>query len=69
MTDEQATKLGKSIREAAPHNLLVNSFAAELVGESYPFSKAMRDIVIRDISDIDLGRKFAKWMDKNAHDE
>ena len=47
LTDDEAATIGKTLREAAPGNLVVGTFAAELVGQSYPFSKAQSDIVFR----------------------
>lgn len=63
LTAAEATEIGKSLRAANEGNLLVGSFAAEIVGESYPFSKAMSEIVFRGFTDEELGRKFAKWSD------
>lgn len=64
MTVEEAASIGKSLREAAEGNTVVGSFAAELVGESYPFSKAMCETTFRGFTDEQLGRKFAEWSDK-----
>lgn len=64
MTDQQYQKLGKSCRDAVDGNWLIGSFAAKLVGESYPFSKAMAAIVFKNYSDLDLGKKFVKWINK-----
>lgn len=57
----QAEILGATIR--SEDNLLIGSFAAELVGESYPFSKDMVDIVFKSYTDEALGRKFMTWID------
>lgn len=65
MTNEQFEKIGQSCRDAVDGNLMVGSFAAELVGESYPFSKAMSAIVFESYSNLDLGKKFADWMKGN----
>lgn len=62
MTDAEAAKIGASLKEADDGNLLVGSFAAELVGESYPFSKAMCKIVFECWTDTQLGHKFSEWM-------
>lgn len=64
LTDKEATDIGRSLRAARDGNLVVGGFAAELVGESYPFSKRMWDIVFRGHSDVELGRRFAAWCDK-----
>lgn len=62
MTDFQLEQIGMACRNAVDGNLLVGSFAAELVGESYPFSKAMATIVFDKFSNLELGQKFAKWI-------
>ena len=61
MTDEEFSAIGKSCREAVDGNHLVGSFAAEQVGESYPFSKAMSAIVFERHSDLELGKRFVSW--------
>lgn len=61
MTKKQYTKIGKACKDALDGNLMVGSFAAEMVGESYPFSKAMCDIVFEKFTDEELGRKFVFW--------
>lgn len=61
MTNDQLEQIGIACRTAVDGNLLVGSFAAELVGESYPFRKAMCDITFKPFSDIELGRKFSEW--------
>ena len=67
MSDEltaiEAAEIGKMLREAEDGNLIVGSFAAEMVGESYPFSKEMCAIVFKIWTDEQLGRKFAAWSD------
>lgn len=63
MTTDDYIKLGKDCREAKD-NMVIGAFAAELVGESYPFSTAMSAIVFKSYSDEQLGRKFAAWCDK-----
>lgn len=62
MATESPTTIGKTIRKAKDGNLLIGSFAAEMIGESYPLSKAMWDIVFRDLSDKELGEKFLAWI-------
>lgn len=61
MTDEEYTKIGKMCRDAKDGNLYIGSLAAELVGESYPFSTAMAAIVFRNFTDIELGKKLEAW--------
>jgi hypothetical protein len=61
MTDEEYAHIGKKCREADDGNLLVGSFAAELVGEDYPFSKDMCSIVFDLYTDVTLGKKFVDW--------
>jgi len=56
--------IGKACREAKEGNLVVGSFAAELVGESYPFSMSMAKVVFDAFTNEQLGRKFASWADK-----
>jgi hypothetical protein len=63
LTPAEATKIGKDLRNAADGNMVVGSFAAEMIGESYPFSKAMSAIVFKGWSDEALGQKFAEWQD------
>lgn len=62
MTEEDFEKIGKSCRDAVDGNLLVGSFAADLVDESYPFSKTMAEIVFRTYSNIELGKRFEEWI-------
>lgn len=61
MNSDEAAKIGKDLKNTADGNMVIGSFAAEMVGESYPFSKAMCAIVFRGWTDEELGRKFAKW--------
>lgn len=63
LSTEEAITIGKSLRSAEDGNLLVGSFAAEMIGESYPFSKAMSAIAFQGFTDEQLGRKFATWCD------
>ena len=63
LTDLEAQDLGVQIREAQDHNLLVGSFAAEMIGESYPLPSSMWPIVFNGFNDTQLGHKFASWMD------
>lgn len=65
MKDNEYELIGKSCRDAVDGNLLIGSFAAELIGESYPFSKAMCAVVFEKFSDIDLGKKFVVWLREN----
>lgn len=62
MTNDQYELLGKACQEANDGNLVVGSFAAELIGESYPLSKSMFTVVFSSYSDLDLGRKFEEWV-------
>lgn len=64
MTEAEIGRIGKSCREALNGNLVVGSFAAEMVGESYPFSKSMCDVVFKCYTDIALGKRFVSWCDK-----
>lgn len=61
MTDKEYADIGKACRNAEDGNLLIGSFAAELIGESYPFSKAMSKIVFENYTDCVLGKKFTEW--------
>lgn len=61
-TDKEYSNLGQSCRTALDGNFVVGSFAADLVGESYPFSKEMCAIVFKTYTDADLGKKFEQWM-------
>jgi hypothetical protein len=67
LTEDQCRKLGERCRRETS-NLLIASFAAEMAGESYPLSPSMCDIMFDYFIDEDLGRAFAKWIDK-GHDE
>lgn len=62
ITQDELEKVGQRCREADDGNLLVGSFAAELAGESYPFSKEMCGIMFQPYTDAELGEKFVKWM-------
>lgn len=62
LNDTEAAEIGQRLRNE--DNLLIGSFAAELVGESYPFDKEQQAIVFEAWSDKDLGYRFAKWMDE-----
>lgn len=64
MTPHEAESIGKACKAAEPHNFLIACFAAELAGESYPFSKAMWDILFSSFTDEQLGHKFGEWMGK-----
>lgn len=65
LTEEQLAKIGKSCRDAEPGNMLVGSFAAELVGESYPFSKNQCNILFKGYHDVELGKRFVQWIRSN----
>ena len=67
LTADEASRLGAMLRNAKDGNLLVGHFAAEMVGESYPFSKRMAAVVFREHSDEALGRRFARWCDARDH--
>lgn len=60
MTDEEYAGIGKMAKNANDGNMLIGAFAAELVGDSYPGSKAMWDIIFETWTDINLGRKFVE---------
>jgi hypothetical protein len=64
LTVKQAIDIGMSIRGADDGNLIVGSFAADIAGESYPLSKNMAEIIFRDFTDEQLGRKFVAWADE-----
>lgn len=64
MTDDDYKRLGKACKEAVDGNLYVGSFVAEMVGESYPFSKDMCAILFKPYSDLELGKKFVEWTKK-----
>ena len=57
LTADEASKLGAMLRNAREGNLLVGRFAAEMVGESYPFSMRMAAVVFQGHSDEVLGRR------------
>lgn len=61
MTDEEYIEIGKSCKNALDGNLIIGAFAAELIEESYPFSKSMWDVVFKSYSDKELGKKFVEW--------
>lgn len=60
MTNEEFEGIGKMARNANDGNMFIGSFAAELIGESYPVSKGMWDIIFRSYTDIELGKKFVE---------
>ena len=68
LTADEASRLGAMLRNANDGNLLVGHFAAEMAGESYPFSKRMAAVVFQGHSDEALGRRFARWCDARKHD-
>ena len=51
LTADEASKLGAMLRNAREGNLLVGRFAAEMVGESCPFSMRMAAGVFQGHSD------------------
>lgn len=61
LTNAQCEALGQRLRNE--DNLVIGSFAAEMIGESYPVSKSMQEIIFRDHTNAMLGRKFAEWID------
>jgi hypothetical protein len=67
LTADEASTLGVMLRSANEGNLLVGRFAAEMVGESYPFSMRMAAVVFQGHSDEALGRRFARWCDAREH--
>ncbi len=64
MTKRELVKIGKMTREAKPGNLVVGSFAAEMINESYPFDKPMWDVLFGSLPDEELGKRFVAWTDK-----
>lgn len=62
LTTKQLISIGKQCKDSLDGNYLVGSFAAELAGESYPFSKTMCDIVFLGYDDELLGQKFVDWF-------
>jgi hypothetical protein len=67
LTADEGSKLGAMLRDAKDGNHLVGLFAAEMVGESYPFSMRMAAAVFQGHSDEVLGRRFARWCDAREH--
>lgn len=61
LTNEECERLGQRLRDQ--DNLLIGSFAAEMIGESYPVSKSMQEIIFRENTNAMLGKKFAEWID------
>lgn len=66
ISNEEAEKIGQSCLEAKDGNLFIGSFAAELIGESYPVTKSMWDIIFKNYTLTQLGFKLAEWTDKNG---
>lgn len=64
MTNEEFCILGKTCRDTKD-NLVIGAFAAELIGESYPFSTEMSAIVFKNMTDEEIGRKYVAWIDSN----
>lgn len=67
LTAQEATNLGAKLRDYG--NPAVGCFAAELAGESYPFSAAMSEIMLKDMTDEQLGRRFAEWCDQKTRND
>ena len=67
MTKKEYISIGKMCRNANDGNLIIGCFAAELVGESYPFTKRMWDIVFTTYDDYDLGKKFVEMLPNDRH--
>jgi hypothetical protein len=63
LTGDEAKAIGAALRDAEDGNMLVGSFAADLAGESYPFSKAMSLVAFQGHSDEALGRRFSEWCE------
>jgi len=63
LTKEECIALGKKAKSQYD-NMLIGAFAAELIGESYPFSPSVTERMLKDMSDENVGRKFARWMDE-----
>lgn len=66
MTKEEAVRIGADARKRYD-NLFIQSFAAEMIGESYPLSPIMTRMVIEKTfkwDDEQLGRKIGQWMEK-----
>lgn len=61
MTREQHKVLGRQLKEALPHNMIVGAFSAELIGESYPLTKSLWDIIFESYTDEELGIRFVKY--------
>lgn len=62
MTPDELAKIGKAACEAQDGNFFVGAFAAEMIGESYPVNKKMWNIIFKEFSDKELGRKLVVWM-------
>ena len=58
----EAESIGKKARDYG--NPIIRCFAAEITGESYPFSEAMTKIRLESYTDENLGRQFARWCDE-----
>jgi hypothetical protein len=62
LTDDQLISIGKKLRnDSLDGNPMVASFAASLIDEDYPLSKAMWDVLFKSYSDMELGKLFADW--------
>jgi len=64
ISNDKYTELGHLCKTARAGNLVVDAFAAELIGEGYPVSKAIRDIIFEQYSDLQLGKMFVEWCDQ-----
>ena len=60
MTDQEYEGIGRMARHANDGNMIIGAFAAELIGESYPVSKGMWDIIFKSYTDKELGQKFVE---------
>lgn len=67
LTKTEAIRIGRTIKTAKTDNYLFGSFAAEIIGGSYPLNKKMQEILFKSWSDEDLGRRFAKWLDETGN--
>ena len=69
LTTEERISLGKAARDYG--NPIIRAFAAERIGESYPLSEQQTRIVLHNMTDEDVGLKFAQWIDKkeSEHDD
>ena len=59
MKDKEAAKIGRLARDYG--NPMIQCFAAERIGESYPLSAEMVEILLKDLSDVELGQAIVAW--------